>query len=182
MNKQDLSISMTKAGIYSLMISIPLGGIFALFFIARWGNEQFQNGFDLLFRNFFYFLFVFAIGVIVHEFIHGITWMYFGKKPLKAIQFGFQVKTFTPFAHCKEPLSVNAYRIGTLMPGVLLGLLPALIGIANGNAWLLAFGILFITAAGGDFLILWLIRNVSTDKLVEDHPTQAGCYVFDIEK
>jgi hypothetical protein len=47
-----------------------------------------------------------------------------------------------------------------------------------GNLWLVLLGGLFILAAGGDFLILWSIRGVDKDALVEDHPTRAGCYVL----
>lgn len=178
-NKTDLSISMGKVGVYSLIIVVPVAAILVYAFTFRWGFDRFKTGFDALFANFLIFLLVFFLGIIVHETIHGFTWMIFGKKPFSVIKFGFQLKTFTPYAHCTEPMRVNPYRIGAAMPGLLLGLLPALIGIFNGNGWLLAFGLLFTTAAGGDMLILWLIRNVSSDKLVEDHPTQAGCYILD---
>lgn len=35
------------------------------------------------------------------------------------------------------------------------------------------------SSAGGDWLILWLIRNVKAGSLVEDHPSKAGCYVLE---
>ncbi|MFN3490721.1 MAG: DUF3267 domain-containing protein [Anaerolineales bacterium] len=178
-NKKDFSISMNRAVIYSLIISIPLAFLFGWLYSLRWGFNEFMRGFDAFFANLFLFLFTFILGVILHEFIHGFTWMLAGKKPFSAIKFGFQLKTFTPYAHCKEPLNVNAYRIGAFMPGLLMGIAPSAIAILTGNGWLITFGIVFTTAAGGDFVILWLIRNVSKDKFVEDHPSQAGCYVVD---
>jgi len=36
-------------------------------------------------------------------------------------------------------------------------------------------------AAGGDMMILWLLRKDKSPVLVEDHPSEAGCYVL-IEK
>jgi hypothetical protein len=170
---------MDKANTQSLFFALPIVGLLVLSYILRWGSAQFWLGFNALFENFLVFIAIFFLGVIVHEFIHGFSWMLFGQKPFSAIKFGFQVKTITPYAHCREPLEVNPYRIGTAMPGILLGLLPASIAIINGNGWLFAFGLLFTVAAGGDMLILWLIRNVSNDKLVEDHPIQAGCYILD---
>lgn len=172
-------MTMDKATVQSLFFAVPIAMVLAGIYIYRWGGAQFKTGFDALFANFIVFLAVFILGIVLHELIHGFSWMLFGRKPLSAIKFGFQARTFTPYAHCTVPLRVNPYRIGAAMPGILLGLLPALIGIFNGNGWLLAFGLLFTTAAGGDMLILWLIRNVGSDKLVEDHPTQAGCYVLD---
>ena len=107
------------------------------------------------------------------------SWAFFAKKPLGVIHLGFQWKTLTPYAHCKEPLEVNAYRLGAFMPGLVLGILPALAGILTGSGWLLMFGIFFTIAAGGDLLILWLIRSVPAGRLVEDHPPPAGCYVWE---
>jgi hypothetical protein len=89
------------------------------------------------------------------------------------------VQSLTPYAHLKEPIEVNAYRWGAFMPGLVLGLLPALVGILTGNGFLIAFGLLFVSAAGGDLLILWLIRKVPAGRMVEDHPTNAGCYVLE---
>jgi len=60
-----------------------------------------------------------------------------------------------------------------------LGLLPSLVGIVTGNAPIMLFGLFFTFAAGGDALVLWLIRKVDPNALVEDHPTNAGCYVLE---
>jgi hypothetical protein len=177
--KIDLSISMDKANVYSLVIALPGAALLIGVYILRWKPDDLIAGFNSLFSNLIIFLVVFFLGILLHELIHGLTWMLFGQKPFRAIKFGFQLKTFTPYAHCIEPMKVNAYRIGAAMPGILLGLLPALIGIITGNGWLMAFGVLFTAAAGGDFLILWLIRNVDGDKLVEDHPTRVGCYILE---
>jgi hypothetical protein len=177
--RTDLSISTAKANVYSLAFAIPFVFTLTLVYRMRWGTPAFKAGFDMLFSNFLFFILVFFLGTVVHEFIHGFSWMLFGSKPFNTIKFGFQLKTFTPYAHCKEPVKITPYRIGAAMPGILLGLLPSIIGILNGNAGLLAFGLLFTTAAAGDMLILWLIRNVSSDKFVEDHPYQVGCYILD---
>jgi hypothetical protein len=36
----------------------------------------------------------------------------------------------------------------------------------------------FTMAAGGDFLIINLIRKEKSSALVQDHPTEAGCYIY----
>jgi hypothetical protein len=179
MSKTDLSISMERATVYSLLFALPIGFLLGWLYTLRWGFEKLRFGFDIFFGGLFDFLLVFILGIIVHELIHGITWMIAGNKPFSAIKFGVLWKSLTPYAHCKEPLQVNAYRIGAAMPAILLGLLPAVTAILNGNGWAIVFGIVFITAAGGDMVILWLIRNVEKNKFVEDHPSKAGCYVLD---
>jgi hypothetical protein len=41
------------------------------------------------------------------------------------------------------------------------------------------FSLMHSSAAGGDWLVLWLIHNLRSGQWVEDHPTQAGCYVIE---
>jgi hypothetical protein len=55
---------------------------------------------------------------------------------------------------------------------------PIMAGWITGNGWLLCFGLLFLIAASGDFLVLWLMRDIPADWMVEDHPHRAGCVVY----
>ncbi len=179
--KRDLSISMGKANLYGIALMIPAGLLLALPYVARWGWAAFGNAWNttLALDNVPVALGVFAVGIVLHELIHGLSWTVFGKKPRSAITYGFKLKTLTPYAHCVEPMDVRAYRLGAAMPGLILGVLPWLAGVVSGNGPLLIFGLVFTLAALGDAMILWLIRGVAPGSLVLDHPTQAGCYVID---
>jgi hypothetical protein len=53
------------------------------------------------------------------------------------------------------------------------------LSLVLGNGNLFWFGLVHTAAAGGDWLILWLIRKLKAGRLVEDHPTNAGCYVLE---
>ena len=171
--KRDLSISMGRANIIVLFTSIPVALLQLLLFVMLHGmdNLAITWGSTLLIAV--------VLGVVVHELIHGLSWVILGNKPFSAIKFGFQWKTLTPYAHLKEPVEVNAYRIGGFLPGFLLGIVPYLLSLLLGDGNLLWFGIVHTAAAGGDWLILWLIRRVKSGILVEDHPTNAGCYVLE---
>jgi hypothetical protein len=103
----------------------------------------------------------------------------FGRKPFSRIKFGFQWKTLTPYAHLTEPIEVNAYRLGGFMPGFVLGMLVYVLSLVLGDGNLFWFSLIHTSAAGGDWLVLWLIRNLKPGQLIEDHPTQAGCYVIE---
>ncbi|PKO19245.1 MAG: hypothetical protein CVU39_01455 [Chloroflexi bacterium HGW-Chloroflexi-10] len=184
--RKDYSVSMVKANVYVLLLTAPLTLIIAAAFGLLWGIEKMLDDFSAVyespagvFSSYAIFLLVMIVGIALHEFIHGVTWSLAGCKPWRSIKFGFQWKTFTPYTHCLEPLPVNAYRIGTLMPGLLTGVFPVLVGLAIGDLWVTFFGGLFLLSAGGDALILWLLRKVAPSALVEDHPTQAGCYVLE---
>jgi hypothetical protein len=85
----------------------------------------------------------------------------------------------TPYAHCNQPLEVTAYRVGTFMPGLVLGILPFVVALVSASGDWFWFSLLHTTAACGDWLVLWVIRSVKPGSLVEDHPTNAGCYVLE---
>jgi len=173
-NRRDLSISMARANVVVLFMSIPVAILQFAIFIMVHGPEKLQTTW-----NFMLLVAVVLLGVVAHELSHGITWATFGNKPFSAIKFGFQWKTFTPYAHLKEPVEVNAYRIGAFMPGFIVGILTHLLSILLGDGNLFWFSLVHTSAAGGDWLILWLIRNVKAGMQVEDHPTNAGCYVIE---
>lgn len=180
-DKTDLSISMNKAQLYSFLTPLPAVIPLGLLYLWRW---ELSLEISLLELALFYTIgaVLFCVGVVAHEFIHGLTWKVLGRKPRDAIEFGVQWKALTPYAHCKEPLRARAYRWGAAMPGLALGILPSVAGVLTGNGWVMLFGIIFTLAAGADVIILWLIRSVGPEQLVEDHPSKAGCYVLDGEE
>lgn len=172
--KRDISISMGKANILGTLIAIPTAVLQAALFASIHGVGAFAPEMNPTLL----FILVLA-GIPIHEFIHGLTWILFGNKPFSVIQFGFLWKTLTPYAHVKEPLDVNAYRWGAFMPGLWLGMIPFFLAIFTGSGDLLWFSLLHTSAASGDWLVLWIIRSVSSGLLVEDHPKKAGCFVLE---
>lgn len=175
-NKRDLSIPMSRANVIVMFISLPVAVIQFIGFIGLHGIEGLGVtwGYAILIA-------AVLLGVLLHELIHGISWMIFGRKPFSAIKFGFQWKSLTPYAHLKEPVEINPYRIGAFLPGFILGFLPYLISLMFGDGNLFWFSLIHTSAAGGDWLILWMIRSLESGTLVEDHPTNAGCYVIERE-
>jgi len=172
--KRDLSISMARANILVMFISIPVILLQFAVFLLFHGVKNLEPTWNPV------FLFVLILlGVVLHELLHGISWIAFGQKPFSAIKFGFQWKTFTPYAHLKEPVEVNAYRIGAFMPGFVLGILTYILCLILGDGNLFWFSLFHTSASGGDWLVLWLIRKVKAGIQVEDHPTNAGCYVLE---
>ena len=173
-NKRDLSISMTRANLVVMFLTVPVVILQFALFILLHGMENLKPTWNSVIL-----IVVVLLGVVLHELIHGISWVIFGRKPFSAIKFGFQWKTFTPYAHLKEPVEVNAYRMGAFLPGFVLGILTYILSLIFGDGNLFWFSLLHTSAAGGDWLILWLIRNVKAGMQVEDHPTNAGCYVLE---
>jgi len=168
---------MLGANLLVLISSGPIVAGLALAFGARWGAPLLIGGvYRLLDPR--VFLLTVPAGIVAHELIHALAWAVFAHLPLRAIRFGFQWRSVAPYAHPRDPMPVGAYRAGAVMPGIVLGFLPAAIAIASGASLLMAWSLLFTLAAGGDLLVLWLLRGVEPGRLVEDHPTRAGCRVL----
>ncbi len=182
--KEKLTIDLAWANVFGILILIPIGLIFGLPFYFIWkpqtdikqyldsaGSQGAGLGFLLIFG-------ILILGIVLHELIHGITWAKFAKEGFKSIKFGVLWKMLTPYCHCKEALTVKQYIIGAITPAIILGIIPAIIAIMIGNLGLLIFGMFFTMAAGGDFLIINLIRKESSSDLVQDHPSEAGCFIY----
>lgn len=172
--KHDLSISMERANIIVMFISIPVIVLQFAIFTGLHGTEGLSPTWSIAFL-----ILAVLLGIVIHELLHGISWVIFGRKPFSAIKFGVQWRTLTPYAHLKEPVEVNAYRLGAFLPGFILGILPYILSLLLVNGDLFWFSLVHTSAAGGDWLILWLIRHVKAGRQVEDHPTHAGCYVLE---
>jgi hypothetical protein len=172
--KRDISIPMSEAASKSLLIAIPIAILQVAPFLMLHGFPAISAT-----TNMAAYGFLLLFGIFVHELIHMFAWALFSKKSLQAFNLGFQWQSLTPYAHCKETMDISPYRIGSIAPGFLLGILPWLISLFTGDTLPFFYGLLYTIAAGGDFLILWIIRNVKPKTLVEDHPTNAGCYIIE---
>ncbi|HPR33193.1 MAG TPA: DUF3267 domain-containing protein [Prolixibacteraceae bacterium] len=116
--------------------------------------------------------------MVAHELIHGVVWALAASRGFRSISFGILWKLVTPYCHCREPLQVKHYILGALMPALVLGFIPAIIALITGRLGLLIFGIFFTIAAVGDFMVIWLLRNEHRNTWVEDHPSEAGCFIY----
>lgn len=119
------------------------------------------------------------VGIFVHELIHGITWAAYCQNGWKSIKFGVIWKLLTPYCHCREAVANRHYLKAILMPGFILGFLPAFVAIVIGNLPLLAFGWLFTAAAAGDILMARMLLQENPDVLVKDMDDEPGFWVYD---
>lgn len=176
---KDLSVSMFRASLASVIFAIPLAIVSAVPYLFIWGMNPLTLAVGEISKNYFAAIILLLAGILFHELIHGVSWMLFGKKPAKSIRYGFNWKSLAAYAHCNEPMSVSTYRLSIIMPGLLLGVLPVVAALITGNPYLMLFGLLFTVAASGDMFILWLLRRETPDSLVMDHPTNAGCMLVE---
>lgn len=169
--EKELSFDLLKANLVVFVTTLPIVLVLCvLYFVV--------NGVDrTAFGSGFLFIVMMLLGIVLHELIHGAVGAAFARHKWRAVHFGFDWATFTPYCHCAEALSVPQYALVVALPTLLLGFLPYFIGLAFGLWPLACYGLLFIIMGGGDAYILWLIRK-ERHGIILDHPVLAGCVIF----
>lgn len=173
--KLDLTVSIAAANVYGVAAGLLPALITTFLFLLIWNGRRLAPTLESV--TFLIFIVVFVVGAVVHELLHALGWILFGRLPRSAVEIGVKWKLLTPYAHSRQPMPVSGYRWGTALPGLLMGILPSSLAVIAGSGPLLLFGTFFTVVAGGDFLVLWLLREVPKRALVEDHPSRVGCVV-----
>ncbi len=181
--RDELTINPGKAQILGIIYALPFILFFTIIYYLFWDTTLIQNPFKYFENVFGKLSFVIVmtsilIGVVIHELIHGLTWSKFSKDGLRSIKFGVVWKYVTPYCHCKEPLTVKHYLVGAIMPAIILGFIPSIIAICIGNFGIFIFGLFFTISAGGDLMMINLLRKEPMNHLVQDHSSIIGCYIY----
>ena len=172
--RTDLIIDMKRANLLLTFISIPFAALsIYLFFLV---NGRVFGGLRPI-----QLILLMLVLTAVHELIHGITWSLYCENGFKDIEFGFILKTFTPYCTCATPLPKAYYVIGALAPLFVLGVVPYIAGLFMGSLTVFFLGIVMILGAGGDIMLvgkLLAFRSGKDEEEIYDHPTEAGSVVF----
>jgi hypothetical protein len=177
--KRELIISATEANLKALVLAIPIILLYGSPFFIIWSDRIKSGAFWEILDPSIFFLISLVAGIALHEFIHGIFWSLYTKEGFKSIKFGIMWKSLTPYCHCKEPMKIKHYITGAIMPGILLGLIPAIIALFTGDPLLLIYAVIFTIGAGGDLLIIWMLRKEDKNTFAQDHPSKIGCIIYD---
>ena len=176
--RTELTISIVKANVFAigLMVAALVIGL-VLFFLA---NDP--DSVTIRRVNPLLWILAFAVLIVVHELIHGVSWAIFTEHHFGDIAFGFMKQYLTPYCACAVPLSKGQYIFGALMPLLLVGIVPMIVGILSGSFFWLLIGAALVAGAGGDIQIVGNIlryKSEADDILYIDHPTQAGGVIFE---
>ena len=169
--KRDATISALRANLVAFAIAVPLAALQGFIFIALFGMGVASAAWTTALLS------LVIGGMILHEMLHVWGFRLFGRVPDTAVRLGFNWRAFAPFAHVSVPVTAAAYRQAALLPGVVLGVLPAAAGMAVGSGLVVAFAVIMQVAALGDVLIVWQLRDVGPDEYVSDHPSRIGCEI-----
>ncbi|MBL0175226.1 MAG: DUF3267 domain-containing protein [Ignavibacteria bacterium] len=173
----DATISMVAANLIAIGLLPLFVAVLLLPFWLVWGSAVLGAGFRSVAR--LEVMIPLFLGlVVVHEGLHAAGFLGFAHVRREDIRFGINWKALSPYAHCRAAVRAGAYKLAVALPGFVLGVVPAVIGLLTGDAWLALWGFFMVIAAAGDVAILWAIRGVPRDAIVRDHPSRAGCQVL----
>lgn len=164
----------------TMLFVLPLAILFGLPFFLIQGKDFFLDFKLIVIDQFFISFPVVLLGILLHEMLHGISWVICSKKGFRAIVFGLSKKNLTPYCHCRFPIQLKHYIRGGIIPALLLGLMPIVISWFIGNTGIFLFGMVFSLGAGSDILICWKLRKLPKDCMVQDFPDKTGCYLVSV--
>ncbi len=119
------------------------------------------------------------VGIPVHELLHALVFGAFARGGYKSIRFGIAARIFAPYCHCSGPIRVRWYRIGAILPLIVLGAFPFAVSLFVGSFGWWLFGYFYTIAAGGDLVALKMLKNIPGHRKVLDHSEKMGFYVLD---
>ncbi len=177
--KEEKIIDLMKANLVAIKYFAFFAVVFGLPYLFVWGfNSNPLLKSDNIFLKYLSLPVMLILGVVLHELIHGIFFAKYAQKGVRSVKFGVMWKALAPYAHCKEPLKIKEYKVALVAPLILVGILPAIIGIITGSSELLILGIAMSGGAAGDLMIYDLIKKENPEDYVQDHPSEAGYFIF----
>lgn len=173
--RTELIVDIKKANVFAVVLLIPL-------FIVGYGLYALINHTIAFPDSLLITIIVVLVLVVVHELIHGLCWSLFTPNHFKDIEFGIMMPLVTPYCTCLVPLTKGQHIFGTVMPLVILGLIPMIAGAFLANPYLMFIGIIMADAAAGDILIIFRLlgyKSKAREIVYMDHPTEAGGVIFE---
>lgn len=104
--------------------------------------------------------------VIVHELVHGVVYVLFGGHPFTELEIGLAPYGLAIYVRPTRPLDARAYRLGLAAPGVVTGVLPAIVGIGTGDGLLMALGLYGVLITAADIATLVELRPGKTGSMI----------------
>lgn len=119
----------------------------------------------------------FVAVLFVHEGLHAVGFMLFGKAKSKDISFGVILRQGMIYCTTKKPLTARAYGISLVLPLIFTAIIPFIISMVLGNVILVLVFSFAISGAAGDVFMLNTVRKYDKNQLILDHPKAPAFYL-----
>jgi|GEM_PF-1454203 len=153
---------------------VILGFLPCFAYVYRYGSGAFNQGINDVMVLWF-FPPVLLGGYVLHEFLHMLTFSAVGFKPITYIKMGIRPTHLLPFLYPVYPLKAWAMRLGMLVPWLVVGVLPMLMGLETKTPELFFPGVFFSCFSSGDLAWFYTTWKVPMNAWMEINPNGFGC-------
>lgn len=120
---------------------------------------------------------VVAVSAVVHEGLHGLAWRTAARVPWRSIAVRPTWRGLGFVARANVPMPARAYRAGMVLPAVVMGIMPVVLGSFAAVGLVVVWGLFFLFECFPDIAVLLAMRKVPAGAWVRDHPMELGCRV-----
>ncbi len=153
--------------LFIIVLAIPTLLLFGSFNIVI-------DGFESLVPAFLYMI-AFLVFVVIHELLHGISFILFGKVKIKEVKFGLVLKSGMAYCISTVPVPIKAARISLMMPVYAVCIPLYIVGILLNSVGLALLAIFFLSGSIADFYYMWISRKVEKELyMFEEMPVESG--------
>lgn len=118
-----------------------------------------------------------VVFVIVHELIHAIGFIIFGKAKKGEVSFGILPKQGMVYCSCNKPMEAKNYLLALIFPIIITGIIPFIFVVIYANfIWVFMFAVL-ISGGAGDLIMFNEVRKRDAKQLIIDHPKAPAYYL-----
>jgi hypothetical protein len=163
------------ANILCLIIFLVFGGVSGLIYYNIWGEfVPFQFNFSLIGTIYtIMYIIVFLAFLLVYELITALVWSKYTKVTVNVI-----MKSLWRFFACEEAIKIKHYIFGLIMPTIILGILPMILGLILKNYMINIFGIIFVAAGSQNFIVVNQLKKEDKHDFVKDIESKVGIIIY----
>ena len=174
-------------GLWVNLIAVALFAVFAaivsFIYYTLWGNpfqewsfhqRSITSNLEAIVFGGFVFVAIILGFYLVHEMLQGIIWSRYTGVRISLTR----VKSMGRICYCEKPIKLRNYIFGLLLPTIILGLIPTIMGIAVGNLMIACFGLLMLAILGESFCILFLLRNTKSTDFIKPIDSKIGFTIY----
>ena len=118
------------------------------------------------------------VGVVLHEGLHALGAIMFGKARKDDIKFGAKWKEGVFYCHVDKPIPLKAYRGMLILPLAVTLVAFALVVAFGGTCLLVALSLLVAGASGDVAMFVGSWKEKDKNRLVLDHPDTTAYYLL----
>lgn len=121
---------------------------------------------------------IFIVGLAMHEGLHAVAALLFGKCGREDIKFGVNLMQGMLYCHIEKPITAKSYKIMLLIPAIVTGLIPLIIVTFLGNIFLIIVFCMLLCGGAADFIMFARLQKLDNSTLIMDHPLAPAFYAL----